>query len=286
MKLLDSKKIPGYMNELWHQWSKEIVGEQPMGDFYVFSDGGRFRGVTLEGNKEAATIGGIISVVPSDYKLAKVKEVRYLSFHFNALSSRWQNEVAFLFRGKNKEQPWPEQEKNRTMQHLHKSNPCVVFTLSLTPFCFSGGEKGYIDLQTGAVHTKSFPMDETLPCVYKVNYSDLLYDLAQWETRNEKSVKMNFESCMDNVRKDKEDKVLALGGHLLMVLGKEEADIPQDIHKEHYVHAAFTPDVISFLSASEITEKKDEELYTSFLTKIRQVGYHELYHMGYTGKEK
>ena len=32
-----------------------------------------------------------------------------------------------------------------------------------------------------------------------------------------------------------------------MVLGSEEADIPQDIHREHYVHAAFIPDVISLL---------------------------------------
>lgn len=107
-----------------------------------------------------------------------------------------------------------------------------------------------------------------------------------WPTRNEKSVKMNFESCMTSVRKDKEDTVLALGGHLLMALGKEEADIPQDIHREHYVHAAFTPDVISLLSASEIQEKTNEELYRAFLTKIQQVGYHELYHMGYTGKEE
>ncbi len=39
-------------------------------------------------------------------------------------------------------------------------------------------------------------------------------------------------------------------------------------------------------SASEIQEKTNEELYRAFLTKIQQVGYHELYHMGYTGKEE
>lgn len=278
MKLLDHRKITPYMNEVWQKWSKEIVGEQPMGDYYVFSDGGRFRGVTMKGNKEAAAIGGMISVNPSDYKLAKVKEVKYLSFPFNELSSRWQNEVAFLLRGKNKAEPWPDSERNRSMQHLHKSNPCVVFSLVMEPLYFSGGEKGCIDLQNGQIHTKPFPVEETLPCVYKTTDRDLLYDLSEWETRNKKGVRVNFAHCMAVVRAGKEDMILALDGHLLMAFSKDEIEVPANLDTEHFVHAAFTPDVICVLSVKEIMEGSDDTLYTKFLAQIQKIGYAGLYH--------
>lgn len=280
MKLLDSKKIPDYMNEVWSSWAKELVGESPVGDYYVFSDGGRFRGITMKNNTEATTIGGIISVNPSDYKVAKVKEVKYISFRFNDLSHRWQNEVAFLLRGKEKKDPLPDVEKNRSMQHLHKSNPCVVFTLSMVPCCISGGDKGYIDLQNGGVHVKAFPMEETLPCVYKATFRDLLYELSSWEERNGKEVRLNFAHVMSVVRKQKEDMILAMGGHLLMALSKEEVEVPMDLENEHYVHNAFTPDVICMLKVNEILETSDEELYKRFLSYIHRIGYNGLYHTG------
>ena len=207
-----------------------------------------------------------------------------MSLPFNSLTLRWQNEVAFLLRGKNKTEPWPENEKNRSIQYLHKSNPCVVF-FRLLRYALAVGAKGYINLQDGLAHTKAFPVEETLPSTYKMNYSDLMYEFSQWEIRNEKQVKLNFDHCMSDVRKRNEDMFLFIGGHLLMALGKEEVKIPDTLTGEHYVHHAFTPNVISFLSASEVAKTSDKELYENFLAYIHKVGYNGIYHMGNNEKE-
>lgn len=281
MKLLDSRKIPAYMNELYDSWAREIVGERPVGDYYVFSDGGRFRGVTLEENHQAETWGGIISVEQTDYHVASVREAKYVSFPFNELSFRWQEEVAFLLRGKNKKEPWPEAEKKRSMQHLHNSNPCVVMDFSLSPCYISGGEKGYIDLMDGSVHVKSFPIEETLPLKYKACFSDLLYDFSSWENRNAKNVKGNFYDNIKVGRAMNTDVVLAIGGHLLMTFPLAEEEVPDALDKEHYVHHGIRHDPVMVLSTEDFSKYTDDELYERFLTYIHQVGYKGLYHMAH-----
>ena len=280
MKLLDSRKIPVYMNEMYHRWAKEIVGEKPVGDYYVFSDGGRFRGVTLKGNNQAETYGGIISVRPSDYHVAKVREVKYFSYHFNQLSYRWQEEVAYLFRGKNKKEPWLEGEKKRFMQHLHKSNLCVVFDFSSAPCYISGGETGSISLIDGTVHTKPFPVEETLPLDYRECFSDLLYDFSCWEEKNVKYVRDNFYRNVKAARAGNTDVVLGIGGHLLMTFPlEEETDLPKDLNAEHYVYHGFRHDPVMILSKEDLAKHSDLELYERFMEYIHSVGYKGLFHV-------